>query len=361
MTSLKTRLVGLIAQNGPLTIAQYMHLCLHDPEAGYYATRVRLGADGDFITAPETSQMFGEMLGLWCAQSFLDLGSPSEIALIEAGPGSGAMAVDLWRASKALPGFRAAIRLYLIEPSAMFREAQKQALGRVGAEAIWISDLSEVPPGPTLLLGNEVLDCLPIRQFVRTESDWRERLVGVKNETLVFGLAPEPTPETLIPEALRAAEFGSVAETSPTLAGYVARVAERLNANSGRALFIDYGAAEITGGDTFQAVRAHKSADPLEEPGAADLTAHVDFTEVSRIAKDAGLSVAGPVPQGAFLLALGIETRAQALHSARPENASVIARQLQRLVGADQMGGLFQAICLSSVGLPAPAGYPASA
>lgn len=354
---LKERLLDLIAQNGPLTVAQYMHLCLHDPAEGYYAARPALGADGDFITAPETSQMFGEMIGLWAAQSFVDLGSPNSIALIECGPGTGALASDLWRASKALATFRAALSLYMIEPSAPLRAAQERALAAVGASAQWIADLRAAAPGPAIIVGNEVLDCLPIRQFVRTQNDWRERLIGAQNGALAFGLSPAPVAPEEIPPSLRDAEPGAVAEVRSGLAGYIDAIAERLHAAPGRALFIDYGAPSPSGENTFQAVRAHRSANPLEEPGEADLTAHVDFTHVAELARANGLDVAGPVAQGAFLRALGIETRATALSAARPEKGPVIARQLHRLIGDDQMGMLFQAICLSSPNLPPPAGF----
>ncbi len=356
---LKERVLDLIAQNGPLTVAQYMHLCLHDPVDGYYATRPALGADGDFVTAPETSQMFGEMIGLWAAQSFVDLGNPDRIALIECGPGTGALASDLWRASKALAEFRAALSLYLIEQSAPLRAAQERALAAVSASAEWITDLRGVGASPSLIVGNEVLDCLPIRQFVRTQSDWRERLIGAHNGALAFGLSPAPVAPEEIPPALQNAEAGAVAEVRGGMAGYIDAIAERLHAAPGRALFIDYGAPAPSGENTFQAVRAHRSANPLDDPGQADLTAHVDFAHVAALARANGLDVAGPVPQRALLRTLGIETRAAALSAARPEKAPVIARQLHRLIGEDQMGVLFQAICLSSPGLPPPAGFTA--
>lgn len=358
MNSLKRRLLDLIAQDGPLTIAQYMSFCLLDPEAGYYATRPALGGDGDFITAPETSQMFGELIGLWSAQSWLELGSPNPCQVIEFGPGRGALMIDLWRAGKALPAFRAAARLNLIEPSAPLRRVQGQRLAAVGARADWIDALERAPAGPAILIGNEFLDCLPVRQFLRTERGWRERVVGRDGEALVFGLAAGPAPIDLIPASLREAGAGAVAETRAGLSSFVRALAARLHAGPGRALFIDYGAAETTGGDTFQAVRAHRSADPLAEPGEADLTAHVDFAEIAALARGQGLVVAGPIGQGAFLTALGIALRAEALKKAQPEKAPVIARQLQRLIAPDQMGGLFQAICLSSPGLPPAAGFP---
>jgi NADH dehydrogenase [ubiquinone] 1 alpha subcomplex assembly factor 7 len=357
MNALKQRLLDIIAQDGPLTIAQYMAFCLHDPSHGYYSTRPALGADGDFITAPETSQMFGELIGLWCAQTFVELGAPPRCNLIELGPGSGVLMADAWRASRALPAFREAARIFFVEPSAPLRDAQNQALTKVGAEASWIEKLADAPAAPSIIIANEYLDCLPIRQFIRTNSDWRERLVGARDGDLAYGFAPTPA-NGLIPAGLRDAPVGAIAETREALPAFVAALAERLQSAPGRALLIDYGTAQTTGGATFQAVRAHRSADPLAEPGEADLTAHVDFQAVAELARAEGLGVAGPAPQGGFLHVLGIETRAKALQSAQPAKADIVERQMQRLIAPDQMGGLFQAICISSPGLVAPTGFP---
>ncbi|MES1203048.1 MAG: SAM-dependent methyltransferase [Pseudomonadota bacterium] len=357
MNALKQKLLHIIAQDGPLTIAQYMAFCLHDPQHGYYSTRPALGADGDFITAPETSQMFGELIGLWCAQTFLELGAPPRCNLIELGPGSGVMMADAWRASRALPAFRDAARIYFVEPSKPLREAQKQALAKVGAEANWIDKLADAPIAPSIIIANEYLDCLPIRQFVRTQNDWRERLVGAREGDLAYGFAPAPA-NGLIPTALREAPVGAIAETREALPAFVAVLAEKLKAAPGRALLIDYGTAQTTGGATFQAVRAHRSADPLAEPGEADLTAHVDFQQLAEMAQQAGLAVAGPAPQGEFLRVLGIETRAKALQAAQAAKADIVERQKQRLIAPEQMGGLFQAICLSSPELSPPTGFP---
>ncbi|MEJ0022321.1 MAG: SAM-dependent methyltransferase, partial [Alphaproteobacteria bacterium] len=357
MRALKQRLLDIIAQDGPLTIAQYMAFCLHDPAHGYYSTRPALGADGDFITAPETSQMFGELIGLWCAQTYVELGSPPRCNLIELGPGSGVLMADAWRAMKALPAFRETAEIYLVEPSAPLRAAQKENLAKVGAEARWIEKLSDTPAAPSIIIANEYLDVLPIRQFIRTETDWRERLVGARDGELAYGFAPEAA-NGLVPNAFREAPIGSIAETRDALPAFILALAAKLKAAPGRALLIDYGTAQTTGGDTFQAVRAHRSANPLAEPGEADLTAHVDFQILGALAKSAGLDVAGPAPQGGFLRVLGIETRAKALQAAQGAKADVIERQMQRLIAPDQMGALFQAICISSHGLPKPIGFP---
>ena len=356
MTSLKENLIALIEREGPLTIAQFMSAALHDPTNGYYATRPALGGDGDFITAPETSQMFGELIGLWCAQSWLELGRPAPLNLIEFGPGRGMMMADIWRAAGALPTFRETARVTLCETSPVLIEAQKQTLAEIKAN--WVSTLAEAPAGASLIVANEFLDCMPIRQFLRTDRGWREKLVGARDGALIFGLANEALPsEEWIPPALRGASEGAIAEIAPALPAFIDTLAQRLKAAPGRALFFDYGAAETTGGDTLQALRRHASADPLANPGAADLTAHVDFATVKRLAEADGLSVSGPISQGAWLNALGIETRAAALAKAAPAKADMIARQLNRLVGEDQMGGLFQVICLSSPNTPPATGF----
>jgi NADH dehydrogenase [ubiquinone] 1 alpha subcomplex assembly factor 7 len=354
IVTLKDRMRGLIAQGGPMTVAQFMALALHDPLNGYYARRAAIGADGDFITAPEVSQMFGELVGLWCAQSWEEMGRPVPVHLIELGPGNGALMADILRAASVVPSFHNALRVMFVEASGPLRAMQQ----RQAPDAAWYGRIEDAPHGPSLIIGNEFLDCFPVRQFVRAPDGWRERVVGLVGEHLAFGLAPTPLADAaVIPQTLRDAPEGSVAEVAPALPVFVAHLAERLHAHPGRALFIDYGAPVSTAGDTLQAVRAHAKVDPLEAPGAADLTAHVDFGALSQRARDAGLKVAGPVGQGAWLAALGIETRAQTLGAARPDRAATIARQLNRLTHPEKMGVLFQAICLSSPDLPMPAGF----
>lgn len=363
VTTLTDRLIALIAQNGPITVAQYMTSALYDPLNGYYAVRAGLGesgvgADGDFLTAPEASQMFGELVGLWCAQEWMTLGSPAPFNLMELGPGNGTLMADAWRATKIVPGFHAAARLQLVEIGAHLKERQAHALSKVGATPTWIAHLDEAPGAPTLVIANEFLDCLPIRQFFRIEGRWRERLVGVKDGALAFGFSHEVLPdETLIPPALHGAPDGAIAEVASALPAFVATLALRLAQAPGRALLIDYGAQQTTGGDTLQAVRKHQRVDVLDTPGSADLTAHVDFPRLVALARDAGLAVHGPVPQGAWLDALGVKERAAALAKARPDKAGGIDAQLHRLTAGDQMGVLFNAVCLSSRDLPPPAGF----
>lgn len=360
MTALTERLAARIRLEGPLSVAQFMAAALYDPKDGYYATRPAIGADGDFLTAPEASQMFGEMIGLWCVQSWMELGRPDPLRLIELGPGRGTLMADVARAARVAPDFRAAADLTLVEVSPPLKAVQAQTLRAVGAAPAWVARLEDAAPGPSLLIANEFLDCLPIRQFVRTAAGWRERLIGLDpndHTRLAFGLGPALPNDAMITAPLQAAPEGALAEVCPGLPALVDRIAERLNAAPGRALVIDYGAPRSSPGDTLQALRRHQKVPVLETAGEADLTAHVDFGELRRLARASGLDVAGPIGQGDWLENLGIGLRAQALAQANPVRAESLRAQLKRLIDPAEMGTLFQVICLSSRGLPAPAGF----
>jgi SAM-dependent MidA family methyltransferase len=259
---------------------------------------------------------------------------------------------DIWRASKAEPRFRDALRIFLLEPSKVLRAAQVDTLADVGGQTSWIDDFDDAPEGPCILIGNELLDCLPIRQFIRTEDGWLERVVGRADDDLSFGLIPAPSD---FDAAFAGKPIGAIVEIRMGLPAFIDKIADKVR-EGGRALLIDYG-SHGSEGDTFQAMRAQASADPLEEPGAADLTAHVDFAVVAALARKAGLSVSPTISQRALLRNLGIEARAKALQKSRPDKAQIIERQLQRLIAEDQMGELFQAVCLSSPGLPPPVGF----
>ncbi len=352
MSGLKGRLLEEIAADGPLTVARYMQACLLDPTHGYYATRPALGAEGDFVTAPEISQMFGELVGLWSAHEWSVLQSPTALNLIEIGPGRGALMSDAWRAARVQPAFQTALRLHLIDPSLPLRRLQAQSLAKVGAAGAWVDHMDEVPDGPCLILANEVLDCLPIRQFVATPAGWCERLIGEHLGDLGFGLShpiPAPLPDG-VPE-------GYVREVAVALEPFLAPIAHRLHANPGRALFFDYGYADPEGADTLQALRGHNKLGPLDAPGESDLTAQVDFAAVLEAATALGLEAYGPLPQGQFLQALGINQRAAALAQQHPDRQDRLGRELNRLIAPDQMGTLFKVVCLSSPGLPPPAGF----
>jgi SAM-dependent MidA family methyltransferase len=331
---LRERLMARIVAHGPISVADYMTLCLHDPEDGYYATRPALGAAGDFITAPHVSQIFGELLGLWAAEVWMRLGSPARFRLAELGPGDGTMMGDVLRAARAAPGFLDAAEVWLVETSGPLKTLQAAALPR----ARRVDRLEDLPDDtPIIILANEFLDCLPIRQWLRGDLDWMERRVGLDEDG---GLAFTAQ--------------GEVRESSEALAAMGQSVGALVARASGAALFVDYGRDAPGAGDTLQALRGHVRESPLAHPGLADLTAHVDFPAFLAAAAGAGAETTPIRRQGDFLADLGAEARAGALARARPDRANVIARQLDRLVSPEQMGALFKAACVHSPGLEPP-------
>ncbi|MDX2237900.1 MAG: SAM-dependent methyltransferase [Hyphomonadaceae bacterium] len=354
--TLRARIARQVRANGPMTVAEFMTIALHDPRDGYYANADRIGRD--FITAPGVSQMFGELIGAWCAHEWRAMGSPTPLQLIELGPGDGTLMRDALRGMRSQSDFIAAARVTFVEASPSLRAVQTRTLAGL-ADATHVERLEEVAPGPSVIVANEFLDCFPIRQFVRDRGVWRERLVGAhptQEDTLVFALARDPLPDdSILPEALRGAGEGAIAAFAPQLPAFTDAVAARLRGHGGRALFIDYG--DGPGGDTLQAVRRHRKIDPLEDPGGSDLTAHVDFGLVAREALRCGLAVHGPLPQGAWLMALGLAQRAAALAARHPDRAQSFADAAARLTAPDQMGSLFKVLCLSPIATPAPAGF----
>lgn len=346
--SLAEKLIEHIRENGPMTVADYMGACLYDPEDGYYATRPAIGgANADFLTAPEASQMFGELIGLWCAHEWDVLGMPA-FNWIELGPGRGVLMQDALRATKRIEGMHAAATVVLVETSPPLRDEQADRV----PDAEWESRIEDVAPGPCIIVANEFFDCLPIRQFIRGEDGWHEKLVGLNEaEKLTFGLS------AAIPGPDSDDEIGTVREIAPGLESIIYDIERRLHEAPGRVLIIDYGYVRPEGADTLQALKNHKKVDPIEAPGEADLTAHVDFARIAQLAEQAGLAVHGPITQAQFLRALGIELRHDTLAQANPAHAERLKRELNRLTGADQMGALFKVICLSSPNLPPPAGF----
>ena len=348
--SLAQRLRERILEAGPLTVAEYMTLCLHDRADGYYATRPQLGEAGDFITAPQVSQMFGELIGLWAVDLWDRLGRPAPFRLVEVGPGDGTLMLDALRATRLVPEFLAAGELWLVEPSGPLRALQERRLTE-GAPR-WVAALDQVPAGaPLILVANELLDCLPPRQFVRTGEGWAERRVGLDAEgRLAFGLAPAPNGF----EPPFEAEAGAVVEVSPAQAALGAAIGARIAHDGGAALLIDYGRDQPGPGDTLQALKRHTKVGPLETPGEADLTVHADFPAVVAAARSAGAATTPIRSQAAFLQALGIEARAAALARARPDRAETLARQLARLTSPEEMGVLFKAVAIHTPGLGVP-------
>ncbi len=342
MSALKDEIIAIIRSEGPISVARYMELALGHPTHGYYTTRDPLGAAGDFTTAPEISQMFGELIGLWLAQAWLEMGSPARVILAEAGPGRGTLMADALRAARAVPGFRAAVEVRLVETSPALRAAQARMLE--DASPHWHDRLSDLPvDAPLLLVANEFLDALPIRQFERRAGCWCERLVGLRDGALTFGLAPEPERGLT-----RDAPEGAIVEVSPAALAAVAEIAARVTRQGGAALLMDYGHSGGFG-DTLQAMRAHAFADPLDAPGEADLTAHVDFAAMAAAARRAGAQVDGPTEQGPFLLSLGLAERAERLMAAAPARALEIAAQRDRLTDMTPtgMGRLFKVLTLT--------------
>lgn len=350
--NLAEKLAAQIAAGGPLTVAQYMTACLHDPQFGYYATRPALGEGGDFVTAPLVSQMFGELVGVWAAVSWELMGRPETVRLVEMGPGDGTLMGDVLRAARMAPGFLDAADVWLVETSEPLKARQRE---RLGDGPRWAASLAEVPgEAPLILFANELLDCLPVRQFVRTATGWAEQVVGLADQggsggRLAFGRVATPA-GTLLPDARE----GAVFEHSAAQEALGSEIGARVVRDGGAALLIDYGRARPGFGDTLQALRQHERVDPLACPGEADLTVHADFPAVMAAAEGEGAQAA-ILTQAEFLARLGIGERAEALVRARPDKAPVVGRQLNRLVAADQMGELFKACCLHSPGWTPPA------
>lgn len=352
MTELSALLAARIRATGPITLADYMAEALMHPAHGYYATRDPFGAAGDFTTAPEISQMFGELIGLCLAQGWRDQGAPARIVLAELGPGRGTLMADALRATARVPGFHAALTLHLVETSPALRAAQARLL----PQATWSAGVESLPEGPLFLIANEFLDALPIRQFVRAGALWRERMVGLGEDRLTFGLAP-PAPVAALAHRLADTAEGDIVEHCPALPAILGEIGRRIARHGGLALVIDYGDWRSRG-DTLQALSRHRAADPLAAPGQADLTAHVDFEAVARAAAPARATAM--TPQGDFLRALGIDTRAAIL--ARGLSGAARASHLaalHRLTDPGQMGHLFKAMGLYPDGAPPPPGLAA--
>ena len=345
-------LAGRIRAAGPVSVVAYMETALLHPRWGYYATRDPLGAQGDFVTSPEISQAFGELIGLWCAELWQRLGAPDPILLVELGPGRGTLMRDALRAARVMPGFARALRLHLVERSAVLRAVQARMLAE--AAPCWHDALDTVPPGPMLLVANEFLDALPIRQFVRRAESWHERVVTLAGDALAFALDPAPADDAEMPDA----PPGAVREIRPGALALARDLAQRLAASGGAALVVDYGYWPSACGDTLQAVRRHRPHAALDEPGAADLTAHVDFADFAAAAAAEGARIWGPVPQGVFLARLGIDARAARLVAgAEPDAALLIRSGCRRLVDPTEMGQLFKALALTHPASPPPAGF----
>lgn len=351
-----------IASGGPISVADYMAIALGHPDHGYYITRDPLGARGDFITAPEVSQMFGEMIGLWCVDIWSRTGVPGPLCLVELGPGRGTLMADLVRAAGVFPGFLDQASIHLVETSPVLKKAQANTLASLGQNAppiTWHETIDTLPQAPSLMIANEFFDALPVHHMVFSKGAWWERLVGVNDDgDFEFVLAKQPAPKHLIPSMPVSPEEGYIVETSPASLSIMQSLCGRLLQNGLAAIIIDYGFTRSTYGESLQALSNHGYADPLEEPGTRDLTAHVNFEALASIAAQCGLRVSGPIPQGPYLQQLGIETRAARLaHGQDDATVAGINHALRRLLSPDQMGSLFKVLAVASPAVPMPSGF----
>lgn len=349
MTPLSALLAQRIEADGPMTLADYMAECLLHPRYGYYATRDPFGQTGDFITAPEISQMFGELLGLWLAQVWLDQGSPARIVLAEIGPGRGTLMADVMRVIRKVPGMTDAAEVHLIEASPTLRARQRETLK--SAKVHWHDHLSHLPDGPLFLMANEFFDALPIRQFERAASGWSERQVGLREGRLALGLSA-PAPFAALEHRLADTQPGQIVKLCPVLPQIAGEIGARLARHGGAALIVDYGDWHSLG-DTFQALNDHRPVDPFAEPGEADLTAHVDFEALAAALSGAGARVSPMVPQGVFLERLGISQRTSAL--ARNLSGAALESHIaahRRLTHPEEMGQLFKVIAATATDAP---------
>ncbi|PKR55107.1 class I SAM-dependent methyltransferase [Thalassospira marina] len=341
-----------ISITGPISVADYMTEALAHPQWGYYRKQDPFGQAGDFVTAPEISQMFGELIGLWAAVTWQQMGSPSRLQLVELGPGRGTLMADALRAVRNVPGLSDALTVRFVETSPVLRARQQTAIMPYGIPAVWHDSFDEIPEAqnaPMVVIANEFFDALPVRQFQFCKDGWRERLVAISAETgeLCFtNGALAPMTDALVPVKLRpTAKVGDVFEASPVGVAIANQIAHRLNRDGGAALMIDYGHPHSAFGDTLQALRNHKFHPVLSQPGDADLTTHVDFGALARTFSQADARTGAVLGQGTFLKMLGIEQRAELLkQSASTDQAAAIDAALNRLINADQMGTLFKVL-----------------
>jgi NADH dehydrogenase [ubiquinone] 1 alpha subcomplex assembly factor 7 len=361
MSDVAQHLKDLIRADGPISVGEFMRIALTARGDSYYRSRDPLGAHGDFVTAPEISQIFGELIGLWCVDVWQKLGAPKPFTLAELGPGRGTLMRDALRAARVVPTFAEAVSLVMIEISEALRRIQQDALGDVPVKAQWLERFEDLPVrGPVIVVANEFFDALPIRQLVRGEKGWGERVVGLRGDALVFGATPELIDEKLVPDPARGASVGTIVEISPARAAVARMIGERIARDGGAALVIDYGFSGLAVGDTLQAVKAHRHVDVLAEPGHADVTSHVDFTGLAAAFAEGGAAVTSLATQGAFLNRLGARARLDALKRlASAAQALDLDAAYARLTGGQAMGTLFKVLAAFAPATLEPAGFDA--
>ena len=351
MTALAAHIQDVIRARGSISLADFMDIALQHPEHGYYRHGDPLGQAGDFITAPEISQMFGEMIGLWCVEVWRQMGSPASFTLLEVGPGRGTLMQDALRATAKIPGFHAALDLHLLESNETLRAKQREKLAAHLPH--YVDDLTQLPPQPLIVIANEFFDALPIRQFEKTFQGWCERMVSADGKDLSFSFWPlDQASILLVPVALRQGVPGTVYEISTASLVVMHGLAAHVAKHGGAALVIDYGFGEAVGKPTLQAVHNHKFVSVLDQPGEVDLTAHVDFGALASVARAQGAQVSSLTGQGDFLTALGMELRAAQLKQhATPDQAAAIDAAFKRLTAPEDMGTLFKVMAVSSPNL----------
>lgn len=356
MNALGQRIAQLIGAQGPISIAQFMTIALHDPQGGYYATHDPFGARGDFITAPEVSQMFGELLGLWVVKVWQDQGRHAPARLVELGPGRGTLTADALRAAKLMPEFLAAIDVAIVEASATLQAMQAEKLKDSGVKVSWATRFEDVTiDRPTFVIANEFFDALPVRQYVKTDRGWCERMVVAKNGALEFAVAPVSS--LMSPEGSEDAPIGAIYEAAPSATAIVEQIARAIADKAGAALIVDYGYDKADFGETLQAVGGHAFRQVLETPGEIDISAHVNFSALTDAALNADAVVYGPVTQREFLSRLGIVSRADMLAAHNPAMRDELDAAVERLVGGDQMGLLFKAMAIMPNDALTPPGF----
>ncbi len=354
MTGCAREIRRIIAAQGPISVGEFMRIALTDPSHGYYVRRNPIS--GDFITSPEISQIFGELIGLFFVQLWEDHGRPKRFHLVELGPGRGTLMADMLRAARIRPQFVDAAIIDLVEVSPVLTDHQRRALSAF--PVTWHRDLRDVPAdAPAFVIANEFFDALPVRQFIRSGGRWHERKIALDQDRFHFVQYPEPSSQQLMPARLHDAEDGEVFEFSADAQHIAGDIAARIVKTGGAALIVDYGHARSGFADTFQALRRHRFADPLEQPGEADLTFHVDFEVLAGAAKAKNADVFGPVTQGRFLTALGIRQRSEILKRSAPAYAQLIDSGVERLIGDTQMGQLFKMLAITTPDSSPPPGF----
>ena len=357
-TPLARKLIAQIRAHGPMGMDRYVDACLNDPEFGYYRTRVAIGRAGDFITAPEISQVFGELVGLWCAVVWQQMGMPARFNLVELGAGRGTLLMDAFRAGRVVPGFRAAASVHIVDVNPVLIEMQRATLAEIGVTATWHAMIDTVPnDAPSIWVANEFLDTLPVQQLERRAGCWVQRAVGL-DERGRLGLVSAAADQSLPPITRSDWSDGDVHEHQPLMAGMLDAMSDRAQTTPLAALLIDYGYTAVGNRDTLQAVRDHKPEDVLTSPGEADLSCHVDFERFAFLAalvtnSRLALGVDGPVTQAAFLGELGIMERASRLMATNPARANALEMGVARLMAPNGMGTQFKAIGIRSAQLPA--------